>query len=331
MTHTLSPESKHFIENICEYLHRAVDEECLQILLTHDKVWQIFTAEAKLSSYEAEMLHDVLYEHTMILTAEDRDKLQRNLWARNKFLEMFPQVKTELEECVQKLHALADQVDQVHRDCTISSSATSSTGTGSGTRTLLGLALTPFRVGSSFLLSAAGLGQGALTPAANPATIMREQRGPGAAEAEARHLMSTSKEKVKEFVDAMNKIEPRVPHASVNNLIEAIRRCGIKRERAYSDLVADVIHFITSWGTASHLVQQIIGAIVLAVKRVGITGMVTTVFSLLGDLYHTVHDSRDWQESTRAAEELRKKANMLERKLEELTEIHESLRSDLTQ
>lgn len=271
------------------------------------------------------------------MTTEDRHRLQSDPWARNKFLKMFPQVKTELEECVQKLHTLADQVDQVHRGCTLFSMVASSAGAASETVNILGLELAPFIARGSFQPSAAVMGLGTITAVANVATTMRGLSCTGSAEAKARHLVSASKDKVKELICAVNKIHPDLPHESVNKLIDAMRCFGVRQHSVCTDLRAAAIHFITGGRITCQSVQwvqRIIGGTILAISRVvGTMGVITRGFSLVMDWYNAAHDSRHLQEDARAelAKELRQKAKMMERKLEELIEVHESLESGLNQ
>ncbi|XP_036032504.1 apolipoprotein L3-like [Onychomys torridus] len=91
----------------------------------------------------------------------DDSKLQNDPQEKKKFLEVYPQVKLELEQQIRKLHTLADKIDKVHRDCTITQVVASSTGAVSGVLTILGLALAPVTAGVSLGLSATGLGLGA--------------------------------------------------------------------------------------------------------------------------------------------------------------------------
>ena len=86
----------------------------------------------------------------------------------------FPQVKQELKENIKKLHALADNVDKVHRDCTISNVVASSTSIASGTLSILGLVLAPFMVGLSLGLSATGIGLGAAAAVTGNSTMVVE-------------------------------------------------------------------------------------------------------------------------------------------------------------
>ncbi|XP_074125755.1 apolipoprotein L6-like [Sminthopsis crassicaudata] len=78
------------------------------------------------------------------------------------FLKEFPDKKMKLEERIQGLHAVADQVEKTHKKCAITNVVAGSTSVISGVMTILGLALAPVTVGGSLILSASGIGLGAL-------------------------------------------------------------------------------------------------------------------------------------------------------------------------
>ena len=81
---------------------------------------------------EADVLREYLLELKTDLVEEDQDRPQQDQLDRKRFLEEFPRVKRELEESIAKLHALADKVDKVHRDCTITNVVANSAGAVSG-------------------------------------------------------------------------------------------------------------------------------------------------------------------------------------------------------
>jgi len=108
------------------------------------------------------------------LSREDQDRVQKYQQEKERFLKEFPQVKQELKENIKKLRELADNVDKVHRDCTISNVVASSTGIASGTLSILGLVLAPFTAGLSLGLSAAGIGLGAAAAVTGLSTMVVE-------------------------------------------------------------------------------------------------------------------------------------------------------------
>ena len=109
------------------------------------------------------------------MTGEDQDRLlQKYQQEKERFLKEFPQVKQELKESIRKLRELADSVDKVHRDCTISNVVASSISIASGFLTILGLVLAPFTVGVRLGLSATRLGLGAAAAVTGMSTSIVE-------------------------------------------------------------------------------------------------------------------------------------------------------------
>ena len=108
-------------------------------------------------------LHEYLNELKRDLAGKDQEVLPKEQLDRRRFLKKFPRVTQQLVELISKLRELADNVDKVHRDCTISNVVTHSTGALSGALTILGLALAPVTAGASMALSVTGIGLGAAT------------------------------------------------------------------------------------------------------------------------------------------------------------------------
>lgn len=150
------------------------------------------------------------------MAEEDQDRLQRELQDMEKFAETFPQVKLELEEHIRKLQALADKVDKVHRDCTISKVVAGSTSTVSGVLTLLGLTLVPVTAGASLVLLARGLGLGAAAAVTSVSTGIVDYTSESSAKTRASHLVSSSMVKVKMVAEAVVHSWPRVYELSEN-------------------------------------------------------------------------------------------------------------------
>ncbi|KAF3814465.1 hypothetical protein GH733_017623 [Mirounga leonina] len=92
-------------------------------------------------------------ERAMYTEAEDQ-------LARERLLSEFPKLKPKLEEHIRKLHELADEVDRVHKNCTISNIVAGTTGATSGLLSILGLGLAPFTAGASLVLFSRWSGAG---------------------------------------------------------------------------------------------------------------------------------------------------------------------------
>ena len=103
---------------------------------------------------------------------------------------MFPQVKLDLEERIRKLRVLADDVDRVHKNCTISNMVAGSAGVASGLLTLLGLGLAPVTGGASLTLSATGARVGTAAAVTQVSTSIVEYSSELSTIAQASHLTS---------------------------------------------------------------------------------------------------------------------------------------------
>ncbi|XP_043297629.1 apolipoprotein L3-like [Cervus canadensis] len=309
-------ESQSFFEDVIEYFQESVTLEQLQFLLTEDKPWENFVTEADLSREEADVLREFLIKLQTDLAREDPDRLQKYQQEKERFLKEFPPVKQELKRSIRKLRELADKVDKVHRDCTISNVVASSTGVASGALGILGLILAPFTAGLSLGLSAAGIGLGAAAAVTGVSSMVVEKVNTSSAETEASHINTAEMiaygwnlYQVKDF--------GRYIHAT-------------RVARGNPQFVAAARHYLTT-GRASVRSAQVrghVGGTARAVSRVAriASGVASGLFLAL-DVYSLVKDVQDLQEGakTASAENMRQKARELETKLEELTWIYESL------
>ena len=167
---------------------------------------------------EEDALNEAHGEIVADTDTEDEDELRDALWHKESFLEAYPWVKLELEEHIRKLHALADKVDKVHRDCTISQVVASSSSAVSGVMTILGLTLAPVTAGVSLALSASGLGLGAAAAVTSVSTIIVEKVNVESAKAEASKLVPTNKDTVEDIKDVLGESGPRLVSLSKNSL-----------------------------------------------------------------------------------------------------------------
>ncbi|XP_008255310.2 apolipoprotein L3 isoform X1 [Oryctolagus cuniculus] len=331
------PEDESSIAHIVRYFQDEVSREDLQLLLTEDEAWQIFVKAAELSGDEAESLRDALMEFATDVDLDEEDKvaLQKYLLERERFLNEFPQAKAELEECIAKLHALADKVDQVHRNCTISNVVATSAGAVSGILTIVGLALAPVTVGASLALTATGLGLGTAAAVTGVSTSIVEHATTISAEAEAGRLTSTSVKKVEKVAEAVGQSVPKVI-AITKSCIQVLQGIGknvraLKIAQTNSRLVASAKRLMTTGkisARSSRQVQRAFGGTALAMsKGARMMGFATAGIFLLMDVVTLVKESQHLHEGakSKSAEELRERAQELARKLQELTEIHRSL------
>ncbi|XP_023603348.1 apolipoprotein L2-like isoform X2 [Myotis lucifugus] len=334
----ICPEGKGFVDAI-EYLMDPGNKEKLQHLLS-DEAWEKFVAAAELSRDEADALYADLHQLETLMAEEDKDMPSADQLHGESFMKEFPQVKQNLEEHIRKLYALADEVDKVHRDCTISQVAASSTGAVSGILTIVGLSLAPFTAGASLVLLAIGIGLGAAASVTGVTTGIVEYSKNKSAKAKASNLVSTGSD--------TEKVVVKVPRPSTPEIASLARKCFqslqviVKNSSAFNlaksnpVLAAEATSFMCT-GTISaqsgRQVQRAFRGTALAKsKGASIFGAATTGFFLLMDVIQLVKESNHVLEGSKAqsAEELRQQAQELERRLEELTCIHECLQKELS-
>lgn len=275
------------------------------------------------------------------MAEEDQDRLQHELQDMEKFAETFPQVKLELEEHIRKLQALADRVDKVHRDCTISKVVAGSTSTVSGVLTLLGLALVPVTAGTSLVLLATGMGLGAAAAVTSVSTGIVDYTSESSAKTRASHLVSTSMVKVQMVAEAVVHSGPRVYELSENccRVLRCLQQSiyAIKLAKANPALATSAKRLLTMGSVSAQSGKQVKNAFrgtALAMsRRAWLMNAATTGVTLVGDVIGLVKESKRLHKGAKAqsAEELRQQAQELEEKLGVLTQIHESLQSGSTQ
>ncbi|XP_033622154.1 apolipoprotein L2 isoform X2 [Fukomys damarensis] len=318
-------ERDSFVEDVIEYIVDTLSSEDLRQLLTEDSSWEILVETTDLTREEADAVRGALIESEA---------------HKERFLNAFPHVKKELEEGVAKLYTLADKVDKVHKDCTITNLVASSASAISGLLTILGLALAPVTAGGSLALSATGIGLEAVATVAGVSADIVDHSNKLSVQAEARRLVPTSMDTEKEIVPAVGEATPKVIFATEKcvQAFQAIEKnvCAINVAKSNPRLLAKA-NCLMKTGKLSvrsgKQVQRALGGTVLAMsKEARITGAGTAGIALLKDVYRLFEDSLHLHKGvkTELAEELRQQAQVLERKLEELIRIQESLESDLT-
>ncbi|KAL6031932.1 hypothetical protein STEG23_004782 [Scotinomys teguina] len=326
---------KGFVEFLVEYLRDTCSTEALNHLLTEEEAWKELVAEADLSREEEVSLREALEEIVSDPDGQDEDELQNNLQEKKRFLEVYPQVKLDLEQHIRKLHALADKIDKVHRDCTITQVVASSTSAVSGVLTILGLALAPVTAGVSLGLSATGLGLGAAAAVTGVSTSIVEKVTMVSAEAEARQLVPTSKDTGKDIKEFLEKTTPRLLSVSKNSIrkLENIKKNidAIKLAKTNSRLATNAKRLMTTGRVSARNTRQVEkafgGTALTMTKGARIMGAATAGLFLVLDVVSIVKDSKHLHEGAKAesAADLRQQAQDLEQKLEELIQVHDSL------
>ncbi|XP_014304615.1 apolipoprotein L3-like [Myotis lucifugus] len=283
----------------------------------------------------ADALYADLRQLETLLAEEDKDMPSIEQEFRESFMKQFPQVEQDLEECIRKLYALADEVDKVHRDCTISKVAASSTSVVSGILTILGLSLAPVTLGASLVLSATGVGLGAAAAVTGVTADIVEVSKNMSAKAKARCLVSKGSDKVNVVQELLLGSTPKIVSLAVTCSISV--KDIVKNARAFNlaksnpVLAAEARSFMhtgTMSAPSNKQVQNPFRDTALAMsKGARIAGATTAAVFILMDVIELVKKSVHLHKGAKAqsAEELRQLAQELERRLEECTHFLESL------
>ncbi|EPQ18334.1 Apolipoprotein L3, partial [Myotis brandtii] len=331
-------EGKDFV-HVVEYLNDPGNKEKLQRLLSGEP-WERFVAAAKLSRDKADPLYADLSELETLVAMEDEDMASAEQEHRERFMKQFPQVKQDLEERIGKLYALADEVDKVHRDCTITQVAASSTGIVSGILTIIGLSLAPVTAGVSLVLFATGVGLGAAASVTSVTTGIVEYSKNKSAKAKASRLVSTGSDTEKVVQEVLSRMTPKIASLGskcIQSLENIVKNAGAFNLAKFNPLLAAEATSVVRTGTmsaqCSNQLQKAFGGTALAIsKGARVFGIAAAGVFLLVDAVNIVQESVHLHKGAKgqSARELRQQAQELERRLEELTRIHESLQEDLT-
>lgn len=270
-----------------------------------------------------------------ILLGEGVEQQDGDLSAEERiFLEEFPILKRELEVAIRRCHALADDIDRTHKTFTKTDLVTNSISAVSGMMTILGLALAPATAGGSLALSTAGQGLGTVAMVTSIFTNISKHLHNKRAQAQASSQMPTPDQEIKE---AMEKVVLTL------NARKAVLDCGSKitdikknvralqTARAHPQLATAAQRLLTSGRVSarrSRQVQRAFEGTTLVLKRnARLLGGVMAGLSLGTDMRALFKDWKRLQEGAKAelAEELRARAQELERKLSQLTQLYESL------
>ncbi|XP_040844006.1 apolipoprotein L2-like [Ochotona curzoniae] len=348
---TMVPDDESCFADIIEYIRKTLSSEELQRLLAEDEAWEIFVRGAELSSEEAHALREALLSYYTDTDTEPEDMEpedkepedtepedgahRREQQDRKKFLEEFPQVKAQLEEKIAKLHALADKVGKVHRDCTITNVVASSTGTVSGILSIAGLALAPVTAGVSLALTATGIGLGTAAAVTGLTSTLVDSGTRASAEEKASRITSSSVNQVELVAKAVGQSVPKILNVS-RRFIEVLEDVGknvhaINIAQANPRLLASAKQFMTAGkisARSTRQVQKAFGGTALAMtKGARIAGAATAGVFLLMDVVSLIQDSVHLHQGapSELAQDLRQRAQQLEEKLAQLMEIYRSL------
>ncbi|XP_065795034.1 apolipoprotein L3-like [Muntiacus reevesi] len=325
-----------FFEEVVECLWDILGRKELLLLL--NEFLERIKTEASLSRKDTKDLHKYLKELNRALVEEDQERLTKEQLDRRRFLIKFPRVKRQLEEFIGKFHALADKVDKVHKGCTISNVVGYSTGAVSSILTIVGLALAPVTAGASVVLLATGIGLGAAAAVTGVSTTIIEHVNRSSAETEASHMKSSVVKKWKVLLEVL-KSKPHIVDTAekVTEAVQCIEMNihAMETGKANPESAPNAHIYMSPARISVPAIQHIEGgfkATALTItKGARIAGLATAGIFLLVDVGFLVKESKHLHDGAKtvAAESLRQQAWELQRKLEELTQIYESLQEDL--
>ncbi|XP_072597702.1 apolipoprotein L3-like [Vulpes vulpes] len=313
-------KSKRFIEDAIEYFQDRVSQEVLHFLLINHEAWEKFVAETSLSREEADALREGLNDLEGDMDIEDEGQ------AREKFLNVFPQVKVELEGYIRRLHECADEVDQVHEGCTITNIAASSTGAATGPLGIHGLGLVPVIGGLSPETLVAGVGLGAASAATQVTTSTVEGSHESPATAEA----TLDKEEV--VAKVLHENWSSISSLAVDSmkvLARAARDIRNLRPGRFRSQPVDSAAGLTALGIVWEQVNRVVrGTLQAIVRGAQAIGMASHGLFILMEVVNLVFKSGNLHEEAKtwSAESMREEAQELSRKLELLIKIDESLK-----
>ncbi|KAK2121621.1 hypothetical protein P7K49_003007 [Saguinus oedipus] len=318
----LEREIRCFTETIAKLFQKVVDPVHLEILRTDSEAWQRFVAVAGLPRDEANALYEALKKLTTHEVIDDRDKRQKDRQFREWFLKNFPRLRRNIQESIRELYALADRIEKVHRDSTISNVVSSTTGTASGIMSILGLVLAPFTGGTSLALTAAGAGLGTLSIVARFITNTVEHSHTSSAQAEASRLSATSIDKLKEFSEVMHEMTPNlrsrvidfyIATEVIGKQVRAMRGARAGAQHPGQNSAQNGADLVLTSGPTNWLAGR--GGRMVHAASAGIL--------LVLDMVNLVYESKHLLEgaNSQSAEELRQRAQMLEANLKVLSQI----------
>ncbi|XP_066490560.1 apolipoprotein L3-like [Tiliqua scincoides] len=276
------------------------------------------------------------------------------------FLKEFPAQREEIDRCIHCLLEMADVIDETHKKCTIASITANSTSAASGILTILGMTLAPFTAGGSLILTAAGLGLGAVATATGLSASMCESVRTSKEMKKAQELMTGCGRSLQMAMGSKADFSPELPPnndtlgENFKNLVSTVAGKvpdaykavkGIKTNvetlksvRANPGLKA-LAKQMTAAGSASRGAIQgtkqakkaFAGTTLAMTKGARLLSTATAGVFLLFDAYNIAQDAKHLTEGAKAekATEIRDRARKLEAELQEFNQLYEELKDKL--
>ncbi|XP_045682505.1 apolipoprotein L6-like [Phyllostomus hastatus] len=262
-----------------------------------------------------------------ILLGKDVEQEGRGLSDEEReFLKEFPIFKAELEAAITKFHALADDMDKAHKTFTKVSMVSNSVSVVSNIMGILGLVLAPATAGGSLMLSAAATGIGTAAGATGTITDILEYL----------HKKNIQAQADIQVPDTEQHLAKNVAKCAINlginirNIEKNVNAYQIAKN--YPRLAAAAERLLTTGRVSSRTKKQVQMAfegtamVMSHTTRLQKSGM--AFLSLGMDLQALMRNVTDLKEgtTTELAEDLRAKAQEMERQLTELTKLYEHLK-----
>ncbi|XP_028602578.2 apolipoprotein L2-like isoform X1 [Podarcis muralis] len=272
-----------------------------------------------------------------------------------QFLNEFPTQREEIEKCIRCLWEMADDIDQTHKKCTIASIAANSTSASSGLLTILGLTLAPITAGGSLILTATGIGLGAVATATGLSATLYESVNNSQERKKAQELVSECEKNLRKAMhpdfcfgsppnsgavgENMKQLVSNVA-GQVPDLYKAVKGIrmnvkALKQVRANPGL-KDLAKRVTAAGSrsrgtirgAKHARKVFAGTTLAMSKGARLLSAASTGVFLLFDAYGIVQDAKHLTEGAKAetAAEIRKKASKLEEELRHIDRLYEEMK-----
>ncbi|XP_054999590.1 apolipoprotein L2-like [Sorex araneus] len=183
------PES--FIDYTIHSLLNEVSKEDLQLLLSGDEEWEQFVADAELTRDEAKALRESLKKQGTLTDADIKEMHQQEKEFRERFLNLYPQVKSDVGKYVKQLRLLAEKADRARKKRATAYMVVKYSGVASNLLNFLGMILSPFTAVPSLTLTGAGLVLGCVGVVTTVISKNQERKYVLPIEAEAKNLEST--------------------------------------------------------------------------------------------------------------------------------------------
>ncbi|XP_062990616.1 apolipoprotein L6-like [Elgaria multicarinata webbii] len=265
-----------------------------------------------------------------------------------QFLEVFPAQREEIEKCLRCLREIADEIDKVHKDCTIANVTARSTGAVSGILSILGLSLAPVTAGVSLILTATGIGLGAAAATTGISASLCEHFINSKKGEKAQELMNQCKrslrmvtdqidfdsgllqpndktvqeilqrQKIPDVISTVKEITVNVKalkHIEANPLLKDLaKKAAGSQARASTKRVKEVKKAFQ--GTALAMSKE---ARVMSALAIGLS-LLTDAASIIQDAIHLAQGA-----TVEAAGTIRAKANELEKIVQDLSNLYKEL------